>query len=102
MVNMDEPHEVNAAAGKFAGAIETVAGQVSGTVSDLVLHHRPESALDRALDARRQWIVTTFGQALATGKSRARMTHAATVSTTTVLTEADTAGGTHVRRYDSI
>lgn len=65
MLDMDEPHEVNAAAGRFAGAIETVSGQVSGTVSDLVLHHRPGSALDRTLDTHRQGIVTAFGNALA-------------------------------------
>ncbi|MEV6139346.1 hypothetical protein AB0L63_25500 [Nocardia sp. NPDC051990] len=102
MVDMDEPHEVNASAGRFAGAIETVSGQVSGTVSDLVLHHRPESALDRSLDAHRQAIVTAFGRALTASNRGARVTHAATVSTTNVLTDADTAGAAHVNRYDSI
>ncbi|WP_433760111.1 hypothetical protein [Nocardia sp. CA-135398] len=99
---MDEPHEVNAAAGRFAGAIETVSGQVAGTVSDLVLHHRPVSALDRSLDAHRQGIVTAFGHALAASNRGARITHTATVSTTNVLSAADVEGGAHVHRYDSI
>ncbi|WP_433602244.1 hypothetical protein ACQPXH_11225 [Nocardia sp. CA-135953] len=102
MVDMDEPHEVNAAAGRFAGAIETVSDQVSGTVSDLVLHHRPESDLDRSLDAHRQEIVTAFGHAVAANNHGARITHTATVSTTNVLTDADVRGGTYVQRYDSI
>jgi hypothetical protein len=102
MVDMDEPHEVNAAAGRFAGAIETVSGQVSGTVADLVLHHRPKTALDRSLDTHRQEIVTAFGHAVAANKHGARVTHTATVSTTNVLTDADAAGGAHVQRYDSI
>ncbi|MFE9327710.1 hypothetical protein ACIHDR_39990 [Nocardia sp. NPDC052278] len=101
MLDIDEPHEVNAAAGRFAGAIETVSGQVSGTVSDLVLHHRPESALDRSLDAHRQEIVTAFDQAVAASNHGARITHAGTVSTTNVLADADVAGGTDVRHYDS-
>ncbi|WP_327100876.1 hypothetical protein OIE68_20005 [Nocardia vinacea] len=99
---MDEPHEVNAAAGRFAGAIETVSGQVSGTVSDLVLHHRPGSALDRTLDTHRQGIVTAFGNALAASNRGARATHTATVSTTNVLSAADVQGGADIQRYDSI
>ncbi|MET8877280.1 hypothetical protein [Nocardia sp. NPDC004604] len=102
MVDMDEPHEVNAAAARFAGAIETVSGQVSGTVADLVLHHRPKSELDRSLNKHRQEIVTAFGHAVAANNHGARVTQTATVSTTNVLTDADTAGGTYVQRYDSI
>lgn len=102
MVDMDEPHEVNAAAAKFSGAIETVSGQVSGTVADLVLHHQPTSELDRSLDTHRQRIVKAFGHPLTANSRGARVTHTATVSTTSVITDADVAGGAHVRRYDSI
>ncbi|MEU0507015.1 hypothetical protein [Nocardia sp. NPDC005998] len=102
MVDMDEPHEVNAAAARFAGAIETVSGQVSATVADLVLHHRPKSELDRALDTHREEAVTALLHAVAANDHGARITYTATVSTTNVLTDADVAGGAYVRRYDSI
>ncbi len=102
MVDMDEPHEVDAAAARFAGAIETVSGQVSGTVTDLVLHHRPKSALDLLLNKHRQEVVTAFGHAVAANNRGARVTQAATESTTNVLADADAAGRTYIRRYDSI
>ncbi|WP_433202552.1 hypothetical protein ACQP1G_12480 [Nocardia sp. CA-107356] len=102
MVDMDEPHEVNAAAGRFAGAIETMLGQVAGTVADLVLHHQPKSELDRTLDTHRKKVVAAFDHAAPISKHGARVTHTATVSTTNVLTDADVAGGKYVRHYDSI
>ncbi|WP_157110882.1 hypothetical protein [Nocardia anaemiae] len=99
---MDEPHEVNAAAGRFAGAIETVSDQVSGTVADLVLHHRPKSELDLDLDTHRQKIVTALHHGTVTNRHDGRITHTETVSTTNVLTAADVEGGAYVHRYDSI
>ena len=102
MLDMDEPHEVNAAAGRFAGALETVAGQVSSTVADLVPRHRPKSALDRSLDTQRDLMVTAFGPVLAANTGGARNTHNQAVSTTNAYTAADVAGRAHVYRSEPI
>lgn len=102
MLDMDEPHEVNAAAGRFAGALETLAGQVSGTVANLVPRHRPKSTLDETLEAQRHSMVAAFGPAITAIKSGAHNTSDQTVSTTNAYTATDVAGREHVYRYDSI
>jgi len=102
MLDMDEPHEVNAAAGRFAGALETVADQVSRTVADLVPHHRPVSALDWSLHTQLGLMTTAFHPALAANTGGARNTHTQTVSTTDAYTAADVAGRAHVYGSESI
>jgi hypothetical protein len=102
MLDVDEPHEVNAAAGRFAGALETVAGQVSETVANLVPSHPPKSALDHALYVHGDLMLAAFGPTIAANNGAARNTSDQTVSTMDAYAATDVAGRAHVLRYDTI
>ncbi len=56
MLNMDEPHEVIAASGRFAGAITAVTDRVGGIVHDLVLPANQGSPLDQQCCSVNNWI----------------------------------------------
>ncbi|GAA5062266.1 hypothetical protein [Nocardia callitridis] len=99
MLDTDEPPEVNSVAGKFAGALNTVSGQVRATLRELETPGRPVSALDHALDlARRRCIITPLAETLAASSPQADATFHRTRGTMAALHDADLAGQAQVRR----
>ncbi|WP_329412000.1 hypothetical protein OG563_06160 [Nocardia vinacea] len=97
-LDLDAPHEVIAAAGRYAGAAGAVVDHVAGTTGNLALSTRAESPLDHALVAKLEWIKTTFATALGASGSRAEATLSNATHTVNVLSTADTEGGRQVDR----
>jgi hypothetical protein len=70
VLDMDEPYQVVAAAGKFTRAITTATEQVDTTTAGLTLPNGPSSPLDYKLVGTRNWITETFDNA--TGITRGK------------------------------
>ncbi len=98
MLDMDEPHEVIAAAAGFAGAIDTTGKLVRQVNKQLVLPHQPGSALDQRLADQLSWIRRTFAGAVTAGGGRAQLTLEQTAAAAIAIGAADTAGGASIRR----
>ncbi|KAA8881904.1 hypothetical protein F3087_40270 [Nocardia colli] len=75
MLDIDEPSEVVAAAGKFSGAIAAADQRVAAIVAQLVVPARPRSPLDAELVRRLDWIKDVLGNALADSANRADATY---------------------------
>ncbi|BCK57283.1 hypothetical protein [Nocardia wallacei] len=102
MLDMDEPDEVIAAAGKFRAAVTSVTDHVDAVADDLNLPRGPQSPLDHGCAGVHRLIPAMLREATPAHAGYAITTNQNATETTTVLATADIDGGLQVHRAEPV
>ncbi|MGW0179024.1 hypothetical protein [Nocardia sp. NPDC003345] len=96
MVDIDDPEIVRAIGGDFGVAMMAMTGSFGSTKDSLALGYKGDSPLDAVTTGRLDWIVDTFGDAIAEACRQAGITVRANDFAVTVLDNTDIDGGNTV------
>ncbi|MEU7768989.1 hypothetical protein AB0B25_28360 [Nocardia sp. NPDC049190] len=99
-LDMDEPHEVIAAADKYSVALTRLGGQVERITRDFVVPRRPQAKVEQPLAAFTKWMKTAIESKVKTNGRGADVTAQHTRTVSNAFAHQDHAGGARIRKTE--